>query len=234
MFGALAQIVPHLVPACGSSSPDAGVSVGGYYADGSPFVFLQFLVGSWGGGPFTDGMDACTGMIINYSNTPAELLETEQPLRVESYGYVADSGGAGQFRGGLALQRHLRFLADETIVQVRSDRRDKPPYGLHGGHVGASSAVSIERAAGALEEHPAKFLTTVNSGDLLKVRLAGGGGYGNASQRDAHAVLADVLDGKLTLEHARRAYGVVIDELALCIDHRATQTARAAMRKGES
>jgi N-methylhydantoinase B len=231
VFGALAQIAPHLVPACGSSSPDAGVSVGGYYADGTPFVFLEFLVGSWGGGPNTDGMDACTGMIINYSNTPAELLETEQPLRVEAYGYVADSGGAGQFRGGLALQRHLRFLADDTTVQVRSDRRDKPPYGLHGGQAGASSGVSIVCATGALQDQPAKFLATVNSGDLLKVRLAGGGGYGCASRRDAGAVLADVLDGKLTLEHARREYGVVILGQPLHIDADATQTARAAMLK---
>ncbi len=71
VFGALAQIVPDKVPASGSSSPDAGISFGGYDRDGTPFVFLEFLVGSWGGGPNRDGMDGCTGIIINYSNTPA-------------------------------------------------------------------------------------------------------------------------------------------------------------------
>jgi len=208
VFGALAKIVPDLVPACGASSPDAGISFGGYDADGKPFVFLEFLVGSWGGGPDRDGMDACTGMIINYSNTPAELLETEQPLRVERYSFVPDSGGAGQYRGGLALDRHIRVLADDAIVQIRSDRRDVPPYGLEGGSPGASSRVDIERADGSLENHPAKFLTSVRRGDLLKVRLAGGGGYGNPAARPREAVLEDVREGKLTPEHARAAYGI--------------------------
>jgi len=208
VFGALAKIVPDLVPACGASSPDAGISFGGYDASGKPFVFLEFLVGSWGGGPDRDGMDACTGMIINYSNTPAELLETEQPLRVERYGFVPDSGGAGRYRGGLALDRHIRVLADEAVVQIRSDRRDVPPYGLEGGKSGASSRVEIERADGTLESHPAKFLTTVRRGDLLKVRLAGGGGYGEPAERPRDAVLDDIREGKLTPENAKAFYGV--------------------------
>ena len=208
VFGALAQIAPDLVPACGASSPDAGISFGGYDPTGKPFVFLEFLVGSWGGGPDRDGMDACTGMIINYSNTPAELLETEQPLRVERYSFVPDSGGAGRFRGGLALDRHIRVLAEEAIVQIRSDRRDVPPYGLEGGETGASSFVEIDRADGKTESQPAKFLTTVRKGDLLKVRLAGGGGYGPPEERPREAIVSDLLDGKITPEHAAAMYGV--------------------------
>ncbi len=120
-------------------------------------------------------MDTCTGMIINYSNTPAELLETEQPLRVDRYAFVPDSGGAGHYRGSLAMERHLRVLADEAILQIRSDRRDVLPYGLEGGSSGAPSSVSILRADGEEREYPAKFLTNVTKDDVLKVRLAGGG-----------------------------------------------------------
>ncbi len=210
VFGALAKIRPELVPASGSSSPDAGVSFGGYAKDGKPFVFLEFLVGSWGGGPDRDGMDACTGMIINYSNTPAELLETEQPLRVDRYAFVPDSGGEGRYRGGLAMERHLRVLADEAILQIRSDRRDVPPYGLEGGATGAPSSVSILRADGEEHEYPAKFLTNVYKGDVLKVRLAGGGGYGDPLSRPPESVLEDVIHEKISAAGAARDYGVAI------------------------
>ena len=231
VMGALAQIRPDLVPACGSNAPDAGVVVGGYHADGRPIVYLEFLVGSWGGGPARDGADALTGMIINYSNTPAELLETEQPLVVERYQYVPDTGGAGRWRGGLAMDRQLRFTADQGIFQVRSDRRDVPPYGLEGGSTGASSNVEVVRADGTLEQHPAKFLTQVKKGDRLKVRLAGGGGYGDALSRPPESVLEDVLDGKVTPDGARSGYAVVIAGTPPTVDAAATEALRAERRQ---
>ena len=230
--GALAQIRPDLVPACGSNSPDAGVSIGGYFKDGTPFVYLEFLLASWGGGPNRDGADALTGMIINYSNSPAELVETEQPLVVERYSFVPDSGGAGRWRGGLAMDRHLRFTADEAIFQVRSDRRDVRPYGLHGGAPGAPSDVTIQRADGTEEQHPAKFLTTVRKGDLLRIRLAGAGGYGNVLEREPERVLEDVLDGKVSLAGAERDYGVVIHGTPPAIDQAATALRRKRMAQG--
>ncbi len=211
IFGALAQAVPHILPACGANAPDVGVSFGCVDSHGSAHVYLEFLLGSWGGGPYRDGMDACTGTLVNYSNAPAEMIEADQPIAVERYGFVPDSGGPGRFRGGLAIERHLRFRADNATLQIRSDRRDHPPYGLEGGLPGAPSNVSIRRADGREEACKAKFLTTVNVGDLLKIRLAGGGGHGPARQRDPAAVLADVLEEKMTVTHAREVYGVLID-----------------------
>jgi len=228
VFGALAQLRSDLVPACGANAPDAGVSIGGYHADGRAFVYLEFLLGSWGGGPYRDGADALTGMIVNYSNSPAELLETEQPMVVERYGFVPDTGGAGRWRGGLALERHIRFTAEEGIFQVRSDRREVQPYGLEGGGSGAASDVTIRRADGGEEQHPAKFLTRVKRGDLLRVRLAGGGGYGDALAREPERVLEDVLDGKVTAAHAAAAYGVAIRDGA--VDTAATAELRARLR----
>ena len=230
--GALAQIRPDLMPACGSNSPDAGVSIGGYHKDGTPFVYLEFLLASWGGGPNRDGADALTGMIINYSNTPAELLETEQPLVVERYAFVPDSGGAGRWRGGLAMDRHLRFTADEAIFQVRSDRRDVPPYGLAGGAPGAPSDVTIRRGDGTEEQHPAKFLTNVRKGDLLRIRLAGAGGYGKVAEREPERVLEDVLDGKVSIAGAERDYGVVIAGNPPAIDPAATAERRKHLARG--
>ena len=210
VFGALAQVAPDKVPASGSSAPDAGISFGGYYPDGSPFVYLEFNVGSWGGGPDRDGMDACTGVIVNYSNTPVELLETEQPLQIERYAFIPDSGGAGRYRGGLAMERHIRCLADDAVVQLRSDRRDVPPYGLEGGGTGAPSRIRLARAGSEDEDYPSKFLTTINAGDLLKISLAGGGGYGDPLEREAQDVCRDVVERKMSREHASAQYGVVL------------------------
>jgi N-methylhydantoinase B len=189
---------------------DSGISLGGYYPDGSPFVFLEFLVGSWGGGPHRDGMDACTGIPINYSNTPAELVEAEQPLVVERYAFVPDSGGAGRYRGGLALVRELRFLAEEATLQVRSDRRRFQPYGLRGGRPGAPSENVLTTVDGQERLLPSKFLATVRKGERFRLVLAGGGGYGDPRARDPQRVLRDVREGKLTAAHAREAYGVAV------------------------
>jgi N-methylhydantoinase B len=230
IFGALAQAVPGVVPACGSNGPDVGVSYGGTDASGKPFVYLEFLLASWGGGPDRDGMDACTGTLVNYSNAPAELIEADQPLAVERYALVPDTGGPGRFRGGLAIERHLRFKASGATLQIRSDRRDHPPYGLQGGMCGAPSDVRIVRADGREEACPAKFLTTVNAGDLLKVRLSGGGGHGNPLERDPAAVLADVVEQKMSLAHARDAYAVVIAGTPPAIDEAATGALRTSRR----
>jgi len=210
IFGALAQAVPHILPACGANAPDVGISFGGVDPEGHAFVYLEFLLGSWGGGPHRDGMDACTGTLVNYSNAPCEMIEADQPIAVERYAFVPDTGGPGRFRGGLAIERHLRFRASNATLQIRSDRRDHPPYGLQGGQAGAPSNVSIRRADGREEACKAKFLTTVNDGDMLKVRLAGGGGHGDPRERDPAAVLLDVLEEKMTVAHAREAYGVAI------------------------
>ncbi|MBM3571984.1 MAG: hydantoinase B/oxoprolinase family protein [Alphaproteobacteria bacterium] len=227
VFGALAQAVPQIMPACGSSLPDVGVSFGGVDQEGRSFVYLEFLLASWGGGPDRDGMDACTGTLVNYSNTPAEMLEADQPIAVERYGLVPDTGGPGRFRGGLAIERHLRFKADRATLQIRSDRRDHRPYGLNQGQPGAGSDVRIQRADGRDERHPAKFLTTVDRGDIFKVRLAGGGGHGDPLERDPAAVLDDVREDKITLGHALEAYGVVISGNPLAVDQQATARERA-------
>lgn len=230
VFGALAQAVPHLIPACGSNLPDVGVSFGGTDAKGKSFVYLEFLLASWGGGPDRDGMDACTGTLVNYSNTPAEMIEADQPIAVEHYGFVPDSGGAGRYRGGLAIERHLRFKAEDAILQIRSDRRDHRTYGLLGGGPGAPSDVSIRRANGTTERFPAKFLTTVKKGDVFRVRLAGGGGHGDPLEREPQAVCDDVREQKISAEHARDAYGVVIAGIPPAVDAAATSSLRSRLR----
>jgi N-methylhydantoinase B len=230
VFGALAQLAPDRVPACGPHAPDTTVSFGGYYKDGKPFVYLEGLVGSWGGGPDRDGMDASTGTIVNYSNTPAEMLEVDQPLMIERYGLVPDSGGPGKFRGGLAVVRHIRFLSDEAVLQVRTDRHQNAPYGLAGGETGCHAGLRLIRADGGHEDFFGPFLVDVRKGDMLQVNLPSGGGFGDPLERDPAHVLRDVQEGKVSVGHAAEAYGVVIDEKASAILQAETDALRASRR----
>jgi N-methylhydantoinase B len=105
--------------------------------------------------------------------------------------------------------RELRFIGEEATLQVRSDRRKFQPYGLNGGKPGAPS-LNILNPDGERQVLPSKFLLTIKRGDVFRLHLAGGGGYGDPLRRDPERVLSDVIEEKLTLAHARDAYGVVI------------------------
>ncbi|HET6307881.1 MAG TPA: hydantoinase B/oxoprolinase family protein, partial [Rhodopila sp.] len=117
MFGALAQIVPEVMPAAGEGG-NTVVCLGGR-VDRRPFIVVDMISGCWGGRPDQDGIDAITNPSQNLSNTPVEVLERQHPVRIESYGLVPDSCGAGQYRGGLGLQRSYRLLAEEAVLQLR-------------------------------------------------------------------------------------------------------------------
>jgi N-methylhydantoinase B len=211
VMGALAQVVPEKVIAPGEGGPSL-IAIGGYQ-DGKPFVLAEVLVGCWGARARRDGLEGVSNPLANLSNQPVELLESELPLRVHGYGLVADSGGPGEFRGGLAFERSYELLADEAVLTVRSDRRAHPPYGIEGGEAGAPSSNTI-RSAGderAVATMPMEALQ-LRKGDVFHHVSAGGGGSGSPLDRDPALVLDDVLDGKVSIEAARERYGVVIED----------------------
>ena len=224
VMGALAQAVPDRVVAPGEGGPSL-IAIGGYQ-DGRPFVLAEVLVGCWGARAARDGLEGVSNPLANLSNQPVELLESELPLRVHTYGLVPDSGGPGRFRGGLAYERSYELLADEAVLTVRSDRRAHPAYGIQGGEAGAPSSNAIRSSEGerAVATMPMEALR-LRRGDVFHHVSAGGGGSGAAFERDPALVLADVLDGKVSVEAARERYGVVVADGE--VDERATAEARA-------
>lgn len=212
MFGALAQAVPGRVAADGSGGSSLPTFAG--WSNGSAFVFSETLMGNWGGLDVQDGQEGVAHMGANQSNVPIELIEVDYPLRIERYGLEPDSGGAGRKRGGLAIRRDYRILADDTLVSIRSDKRAFPPHGLFGGQAGTGSMTVIN--PGKADERTVPVLTTeplsLQAGDLFSHRQAGAGGYGDPMERDPEAVRADVILGKVSIAHARAAYGVSIRE----------------------
>ncbi len=72
-------------------------------------------------------------MFANMASHSIEVTEAEQPIRIEAYEFVPDKAGPGKYRGGVPFYRDYRFLEDEAVLQVRSDRHTIRPYGLYGG-----------------------------------------------------------------------------------------------------
>jgi N-methylhydantoinase B len=224
VFGALTQALPGKIFAAWGGG-EFGISIGGYYANRQPFVHLEFHNdASWGGGPHKDGLDGHPGPMSNLANTPIELLEAEQPIRIDQYGFVPDTGGPGEYRGGLATVRDFRLLEPATL-QIRSDRRRFLPYGLYGGKPGTPAAGILNPDT----DHavmPSKFLMRAKRNDVFRMVLAGGGGYGDPLERDPERVAEDVREEKLSREYARREYGVVLDPQTLAVDPAATAALR--------
>jgi len=209
VFGALAQAVPDKVAADGAGGSTLP-SFGGF--DGKKrFVFSECVMGTWGATSAHDGQEGVPHMASNQANVPIEMIEADYPIRIEHYGFVPDTGGPGRFRGGLSLAREYRSLADDLYFGVRSDKSVHPPHGLSSGLAGAPASNRIrsgneERALPPMPTQP----ITLRAGDVYRHVMAGGGGFGSPFERDPEKVRADVLDGKVTPEHARAAYGVVL------------------------
>ena len=196
MNGALAQIVPERVPAAGEGGSTLAWFAG--RVDGEPFVFNELLVGTWGGRPVSDGNDGLANPCASIANVPIEIAESEWPIVIERYGLVPDSGGDGRYRGGLAVERVWRCLTPDTALQVRSDRQTHRPYGLAGGEEGGASSNLITRANGDTEQLPPMFAAVLQPGDVFHHRMAGGGGWGDAQERDPAARERDRLNEKVT------------------------------------
>jgi N-methylhydantoinase B len=205
--GALAQLIPDRVPAAGEGGNTLAVFGADRPGDDGRFIFYELVVGTWGGTPEGDGNDGLTNPASLAANIPVEVAESEFPILVERYGLVADSGGAGRHRGGLAVERVWRCLTPDTSLIVRSDRAAHPPYGLQGGLPGTLSSNVLVRADGTREPLPSMFSTTIQPGEVYEHRTAGGGGWGDPRERDPRSIAADVGDGKVTAEAAQEVYG---------------------------
>ena len=233
LFGAMAQALPGKVPGAWGGG-EVGLSFGGYHPDRKAWVYLEFNNdGPRGGGPYIDGADGLAAPIHNMANTPIESIEADQPLLVEQFGLVADTGGAGKYRGGLGIVRQFRVLAEEATFQLRSDRTDFLPWGAEGGKPGTPTKNYLNPDT-ENRELPGKHLMTLKKGDVYRLIQAGAGGYGDPLDRDAAAVLEDVRQEKLTVDHVRREYGVVVSPDKLELDQEATEELRAKMRAGET
>ena len=225
--GLLGQRQPEFLNAAGfSSSPHLMFS--GFDKSGEWFQLFQIGFGGIPGRPFGDGPDGHS-LWPGFTNIPNEFLERYFPMRIEKYESIADSGGAGFFRGGNGIHMTYCFLEEGTI-SIHDDRWFTYPWGVNGGTPGRRSEKIIERADGSREILPAKCDNIrVRDGDLLHYITWGGGGWGDPLDREAALVALEVSRGLVSPEGAKR-YGVVLDPNGV-LDEAATEQLRKDMRK---
>ncbi len=228
MFGALAMMLPDKVKAAGDGG-NTGISIGGYYPDRTPFVYVDFTCGAWGARPWADGLSGNSHMFANMALPSVEVTEAEQPISVLAFEFVPDKAGAGKWRGGVPYMRDYRLDTDEATLQVRSDRKTFRPFGLYGGSPGEPSQNYLN-PEGERQPLTSKLTRTFHKGEVFRHVHPGGGGWGDPLERDPELVLADVRNELLSAAKARADYGVVVDTASWTVDRAATLAAQAAIR----
>jgi N-methylhydantoinase B len=153
------------------------------------------IVGSaYGGGAGHDGTSATATHLSNLHITPIEILEAEFPCRITRFDLVSDSGGVGEWRGGLSMRREYELLADATVIR-RFDKSRFPPQGLVGGGPGGRSRFVVRLGAPDELEAPASGRYEMKAGERFLVQSAGGGGYGDPQRRERAAIDRDIGEG---------------------------------------
>ncbi len=211
MMLALAQALPDRVMA-GSHGQITNCGFSGYYPEtGKRFVYIDIQGGGAGARWCKDGRDGQDSHLARFMNTPIEAVELEFPMRIERYELIPDTGGAGKYRGALALRRDIRSLIDELSFARYGDRQAFAPFGLFGGKEGAKGKFVLNPDTSDEKPLKSKGLDKLKAGDVVSLRLPGAGGYGDPRDREREAVLRDVRDGKVSKEKAKEDYGVDVE-----------------------
>ena len=178
VLGALAQAVPHLIPAASQGTMN-NITLGGVDGrTGRPFAYYETIGGGMGAGPEANGLSGVHTHMSNSRNTPIEVIEHYLPVRMRQYRLRDGSGGQGQFQGGEGIVREYEMLGPVSVTLL-SDRRVHTPYGAGGGKPGQVGRNILIRADGTEQVLPSKVRLSLNTGDRLRLESPGGGGFGS-------------------------------------------------------
>ena len=235
LAGVVAKAVDGRMPADQETIRYTGVY--GKDRDGNDYLMREVLGGGSGGRYYADGEDTIH-VVPDSRNLPTEFTESRFPFIVERLGLAVDSGGAGLHRGGLGYEKHLRMLEDAHFMSI-ADRSILACWGVKGGKAGRSFEVTVD--LGGPDERVVDALADaepVRAGQVIRIRTTGGGGWGDPLDRPLDAVERDLRWGKVSIDGARRDYGVVatgtLDEPVVDVEASALERARLrAERDGE-
>lgn len=176
LLGAFAQALPDEIPAASQGTMN-NLTIGGYdRASKRPFAYYETIGGGVGARLSGNGPSAMHSHMTNTLNTPVEALEYAYPLRVLCYEIRQRSGGIGHHHGGDGIRRDIQVLSDAQVTLL-TERREKPPYGMHGGQAGKVGENLLITKEGE-QKLPSKGTFFIKAGDIISIRTPGGGGYG--------------------------------------------------------
>lgn len=206
IIGALAPALPDAVVGASNGANTTAVFSGINPRTGRPYIYFETLGGGFGGRNDRDGKDGVQVHITNTSNLPIEAIETEYPLRVESYGFIQDSGGAGRYRGGGGLRRVISPVDHVCTFNGAGERFRNAPWGVFGGEPGRPGRF-VRRRDGqeqSLDVKPSGV--SVSPEEQIVVETPGSGGYGPPGERSAELVETDLRSGKFSPAFIDRHY----------------------------
>lgn len=231
---AFEQAVPDLVSA--SWGHANGCNIAGWdtrHDEEYVTMVLASIISGAGATPQQDGWHACGPECCFGALTSGdvELLEYSYPIIIHRYSLMTDSGGAGKYRGGSGTCWEVEPIDKPMTFITFGEGRRIPAVGA----AGAKSEM-VEPKVGRIEISredrvdliKTNVIETINPGERAANMNPGGGGYGNPFERPVEKVLHDVKNRLVSIEGARRDYGVVIkDAKGLEIDRAATDSLRA-------
>ena len=233
---ALAPALPNRIPAAHLGTLGGSMTFFGHDPKTDRDFILQTIEGGgWGGRPWEDGVSAtvsvCQGDV---RNAPIETVELKTPVLVRQRALREGSGGAGKYRGGLGQITEMTSLCEGRWSASNAGRRQCPPWGLAGGKAGTASR-NYMRLPGDDNfqlRDPVRVLSPAQTS--VRIETAGGGGWGSPLEREPDKVLSDVLDAFITLDSARRDYGVCIDADTMTINQDETRELRSTLSRDGS
>ncbi len=203
VMGALAGLMPERVMAPGADGLWDTHVAGTEAATGRHFSFSWFSAGGTGALAGKDGLSA-TAYPSGIAGVPAEVMEAIAPLVIRRRQLRRDSGGAGQYRGGLGQTLEIEVRTSEDyLFSGLYERVANPAPGLHGGLPGAAGRIATNNGV-AVEPKISRLLPPDT---VVTLELPGGGGYGPPRARDPAALRADLREGYVSAEAAERLYG---------------------------
>ncbi|WP_338726914.1 hydantoinase B/oxoprolinase family protein [Haladaptatus sp. DJG-WS-42] len=209
---ALSDLSPERVPASAFNSTTPIVFAKQF--DDHTEVFMDLPGGGWGAYPGGDGASATTNPLQNEMNIPIEAIEQDHEwLRVADYSLVPDSGGVGEYRGGLGVRRAFEIASGPASSTGYAGRLENGAWGVGGGGTGMPGDTSVTRTDGTESPLGTVWDTPLDTGDVVSVTMGGGGGYGEYANRSVARVAADVASGFVSFEQAVSAYDVAEDDL---------------------
>ncbi|TDR92938.1 hydantoinase B/oxoprolinase family protein [Enterovirga rhinocerotis] len=201
--GAMAKCVPERV--MGAFTHWGNPKIGGVDDSGKRWIMYDLIFGGFGGRSDKDGVEGLAP-VMNCNNVPIEVHETNNPVRIHQVAAIADSCGAGEFRGGCGVRKDVELMCDTATVVLLGDRHKSQPYGVFGGGAGALARTVLVRDGEDIDLG-SKEVRQLRRGDLISFRLAGAGGYGDPRKRSAEKIKRDVADGYVSREKAVELYG---------------------------
>lgn len=212
IIGALAPAIPDRAVGASNGANTTAVFSGIDPATGQPYLYFETLGGGFGGRNDRDGKDGVQVHITNTSNLPIEAIETEYPLRVVAYGFVQDSGGPGQYRGGGGLRRVIEPVGHDCIFNGAGERFSNAPWGIFGGKPGARGQYLLQDTDGRIRQLEVKPAgVPLPSGARLTVETPGSGGYGPPEARAPEALATDFRSAKFSKEFLAAHYGAAFN-----------------------